>query len=425
MASYNINTKNRTNIATVPIDYANGYTRLQSALDKTLFDKYKPLTMAEIDLVALARNCRELRRLTAPSAKIMAVVKANGYGHGTSETARVSLNNGAEYLAVASISEAFDLRKAGIMAPILLFGHSLPSYVEYMIRNEIRPSINTFASAEMLSMEGNHLKKRVKVHVKVDTGLGRLGIVCDGLILPDSSRSSRKEAVETILKIASLPNLEIEGIYTHFANADHHDKSYARLQFSMFCDILDDLKKRGCEIRFRHAANSAAIIDMPETHLDIVRPGISLYGLWPSDEVDKSHINLKPVMAVKSTIIQVKEVLAGFKVSYGSTYETTKRTSIATVPIGYADGYSRLLSSRGFMLVHGQRAPIIGRVCMDMTLIDVGHIPNVNIEDEVVVLGKQGNEEVTADEIARIASTINYEIVSAITARVPRIYKEN
>jgi alanine racemase len=383
-----------------------------------------PLTLAEIDLAALAHNCRELRHLTSPSAKIMAVLKANGYGHGASEAAKASLNNGAEYLAVAEISEAFDLRETGITAPILLLGYSRPCNVEYMVRNEIRPSVSTFTSAEMISMEGTRLNKKVKIHIKVDTGMGRLGIVCDELVLPDSSKACRREVVGTILKIASLPGLDIEGIYTHFANSDRADKSHARRQFAMFTDILDDLKKHGCEIRFRHAANSAAVIDMPETHLDIVRPGILLYGLWPSDEVDKSRIDLKPVMTIKSAVIQVKQVPAGFKVSYGSTYETTKRTSIATVPIGYADGYSRSLSSRGFMLVHGQRAPIIGRVCMDMALIDVTHIPDVSIEDEVMVLGKQGNEEVTADEIARLANTINYEIVSTVTARVPRIYKK-
>jgi alanine racemase len=388
-------------------------------------DKFKPLTVAGINLAALAHNCRALRRLLAPSTKLMAVVKANGYGHGSIESARVSLNNGAEYLAVARISEAVELRKAGITAPVLLFGYSHPSYLDYMLREEIIPSIHAFRSAEMLSIEGIRLKKRVKVHVKVDTGMGRLGIGCDGLVLPDSSKDSRKEAVETILKIASLTNLDIEGVYTHFANADCIDKSHAHLQFSMFGDILDDLKKHGCDIRFRHVANSAAIIDMPETQLDMVRPGISLYGLWPSYEVDKSRIDLKPVMSIKSTIIQVREVTAGFKVGYGSTYETTKRTKIATVPIGYADGYSRLLSSRGFMLVHGQRAPVIGRVSMDLTVIDVSQIPDVNIEDEVVVLGKNGNEEITADEIAGLTYTINYEVVSDIAARVPRIYKED
>jgi alanine racemase len=226
------------------------------------------------------------------------------------------------------------------------------------------------------------------------------------------------------MAIASLPHVAVEGIFTHFANADAADKTHARRQFSRFSALLEALDKAGFHVKYRHAANSAATIELPETHLDLVRPGVSQYGLWPSADVDRNLIDLKPVMSIKSTVIQVKSVGPGFAVSYGSTYRTPRSTRIATVPIGYADGFDRLLSSRGHMLVRGVRAPIIGRVCMDLTMVDVGHIPGVSLEDEVVILGRQGSEEITADEIAERVGTINYEIVSSLTARVAKVYTE-
>jgi alanine racemase len=232
----------------------------------------------------------------------------------------------------------------------------------------------------------------------------------------------RNEAVEEVIQIKRLPGLHLEGVFTHFASSDSADKSYADEQFKRFTTFLDELKRAGIEFDVRHAANSGAIIDMPQTHLDMVRAGISLYGLHPSDEVDRNAVDLKPAMRIKARIVHLKAVPAGFAVSYGMTHRTTRSTVIATVPIGYADGYSRLLSNRGSMLVNGRRAPIVGRVCMDLTMIDVGHISGAALEDEVVILGRQGDEEISADEIAGLLNTINYEVVSSITARVPRIY---
>jgi alanine racemase len=292
-----------------------------------------------------------------------------------------------------------------------------------MINHDIMPAVNTVGSAESLSTVAVRLRKKIKVHVKVDTGMGRLGIVCPDSGFRSAKDGEEKSIIHSILKVASLPGIEVEGIFTHFANADSADKKHVRSQFELFLEVLDRLKAHSLEVPLRHAANSAALIDMPETHLDMVRPGISLYGLWPSTEVHRSRVHLKPVMSIKSMVIQVKEVPSRFKVSYGSTYETEEPTKLATVPIGYADAYSRLLSSKGMMLVRGQRAPIVGRVCMDLVIIDVGCIPGVREGDEVVVLGKQGKAEVTADEIAGLAGTINYEVVSTITARVPRIYR--
>jgi alanine racemase len=383
---------------------------------------YPALTRAEIDLDALAHNYRELRRVTDAAAGIMAVVKADAYGHGAPQVAGIALECGVDFLAVARFDEAIQLRQAGITAPLLLFGHSFPVYVNYLIENNIRASVNTLESARILSKEAERIGKALKVHVKIDTGMGRLGLLSDELAIASTSSDHMGGVLQDILSIGSLPHIEVEGIFTHFANADAMDKTHARVQFARFSTLLESLAKTGFRPKLRHAANSAATIEMPETHLDLVRPGVSQYGLWPSPEVDKSLVDLRPVMSIKSTVIQVKSVGTDFAVSYGSTHHTPRPTRIATVPIGYADGFDRVLSSKGHMLVNGFRAPIVGRVCMDLTMIDVGHIPDVSLEDEVVVLGRQGDQEITADEIAGLVNTINYEIVSSLTSRVAKVY---
>ena len=380
------------------------------------------LTWAEIDLGALAHNYRELRRITASSAVMMAVVKADGYGHGAPQVARVALENGAELLAVARMGEAVRLREAGISAPILLFGHSLPAYVEILASQNIRAALNSLDGARSISAEAVRRKTSIKTHIKVDTGMGRLGLLADEIAIQTDTGEQFNRAVNDILAISALPGIEVEGIFTHFANADSRDKRHAMTQLSRFTRLLETLETHSLRVRYRHAANSAAIIEIPESHLDLVRPGIAQYGLWPSDEVDRQRIHLKPVMSIKSRVIHVKEVGAGFAVSYGSTHVTDRPTRIATIPIGYADGYNRILSSNGHMLVKGVRAPIIGRVCMDLTMIDVGHVPDVSLEDEVVILGSQGDETISADEIAKRVGTINYEIVSSLTSRVPKVY---
>ena len=384
---------------------------------------YPALTRAEVDLGALAHNYGELRRLTAGSAGTMAVVKADGYGHGAAQVARVALKCGAKFLAVARFDEALRLRRDGIEAPILLFGYCMPAYAPYMAKNDIRAAVNSLGAAQRLSTAAEQAGITVKVHVKIDTGMGRLGVLAEALAL-DASAAQSSDTARDVLSITSLPGIDVEGIFTHFANADTKDKTHVRWQFAQFRELVNNLHQQGFQVPYRHAANSAATIELPETHLDLVRPGIAQYGLWPSAEVDKRLIDLKPVMTIKSTVIQVKDVGSDFAVSYGSTYRTPGPSSIATVPIGYADGFDRLLSSTGHMLVKGVRAPIVGRVCMDLTMIDVGHIPDVALEDEVVVLGRQGDEEISADEIAAHVGTINYEIVSSLTSRVTKIYIE-
>jgi len=366
---------------------------------------------AEVDLKAIAHNIIELRRITNRNSRLMAVVKANGYGHGSVEVARCALDNGAELLGVARIDEAVKLRNEEINAPILIFGYTPPLFYEEIIKLDLTQTVYSLRTAESLSSFAVSNKRRIKVHIKIDTGMGRLGI------LPDSGSALRE--VESIV---GLPGLEPEGIFTHFSMADSLDKAFSIRQFEIFMEFINSLRGEGIEFGVKHAANSAGIIDMPETHLDMVRAGIAMYGLYPSGETMNYKASLMPAMTVKSMIIHLKDVPAGFKVSYGATYETKKPTTIATVPVGYADGYSRLLSSRGQMLIRGQRAPIAGRVCMDLTMLDVGNIAGVKQGDEVVILGKQKDAEINADEIASLIGTINYEVVSSLMERVKRVY---
>jgi alanine racemase len=383
------------------------------------------LVWAEVDLEAIAHNVRELRRITDPGADLMAVVKANAYGHGAVEVTRKALENGADSLGVARIEEGIELRKAGVKESILIFGYTPPALAHKLIAFDLTQTVWSYTTAQALSDIAVSSNKQIKVHLKVDTGMGRLGLLPDCRRPPVTEQNLMGNAICEVESISSLAGLELEGVYTHFASADSSDKTYAGKQFEIFVDFLNELRRAGINPPLCHAANSAAIIDMPETHLDMVRAGIAIYGLYPSDEVNKRRIVLKPAMTLKSKIVHLKKVPSGFKVSYGSTYKTQRPTTIASIPVGYADGFNRLLSSRGHMLVRGRRAPIVGRVCMDQTMLDVGHIPGVNLEDEVVIFGKQKDGSITVDEIAASLNTINYEIVSALTARIPIIYQKH
>ena len=382
----------------------------------------KHLVWAEIDLNAYAHNITELKKLTGKGTRFMAVVKADGYGHGAAEIGPVALQSGADYLGVARINEAVKLRRAGIDAPILILGYTPLDMAEMLIRYDLRQAVYSSSAAAALSEIAGRQGKKIAVHIKIDSGMGRLGLLVPDSAVGNWSLGSSPTAVQETLAISRLSGLTVEGLFTHFATADEADKSYANLQLEKFLDFADRLRQEGLELPIKHAANSGALIDMPDSYLDMVRPGIATYGLYPSDEVNHARVALKPVMTLKSRIIHLKKVPAGFNVSYGITYQTDEPTTIATVPIGYADGFNRLLSSRGHMLIHGRKAPIIGRVCMDLTMIDVGSMPDVQIEDEVVVFGQDGNGVITADEIAAKLNTINYEIVTSITARVERVY---
>ena len=382
----------------------------------------KPLIWAEVDLDAIRSNVRELRRLTDPRAKVMAVVKADGYGHGACEVAREALAAGAEWLGVARLHEAVRLRESGLAAPLLVLGYTPPEDAGRLVELDLRQSVYSLAAAQAYAAEARRRGGRVRVHLKVDTGMGRLGLVPAALAGVGGPGPVGDELARTAGTIARLPGLEVEGIFTHFAASDSADKSHTRGQLQLFLEVLERLSRDGLEFAVRHAANSAAVIELPESHLDLVRPGIALYGLRPSDEVDLTRIRLTPAMALKTRIVHLKQVPAGTCVSYGMTHRTPAPTVIATIPTGYADGYRRLLSSRGEMLVGGRRVPVVGRVCMDLTMLDVGAVPSPRVEDEVVIFGRQGDEAITADDLACALGTINYEIVCDLTPRVARVY---
>lgn len=376
-----------------------------------------PLIRAEIDLGAVAHNVRELRRITSAGTQLMIAVKADGYGHGAVQIAQTALQNGADSLAVARVREGLELRKAGIGAPILIFGHTTAYLAETLVAKQLVPTIFSVQNARDLSAAAVSQRATIPIHIKIDTGMGRLGILCDELRV-----RSDGDAIREILEIGRLPGLAVKGLYTHFATADHADKTYTNQQFDRFLALTAALESNGMTLPLLHTANSGAIIDMPQTHLDLVRAGISVYGLYPSQEVTRDRIALRPALELKSTIIHLKHVPAGTKISYGCTYETSAPTTIATIPVGYGDGFNRRLSNNAQVLVHGQRAPLVGRVCMDLSMVDVGHVDDVAVGDEVVLIGRQGDAFIAADEVADSLGTINYEVVTALTQRVSRVY---
>lgn len=377
----------------------------------------EPITYAEIDLQALSRNYRLLRALISPSAGMAAVIKADAYGHGAAEVAEIALKEGASYLVVARLNEALSLREAGIGAPILLLGSALPENAPQAAAADITLSVNGIDDAARLS---SHLNgATVKVHIKVDTGMGRLGLMFN------SVRADAAEAVKIVEAVNAMPGLQVEGLYTHFASADagedHLDS--CRSQFEFFRNLICLLEEKHLRPAICHCANSAATLRFPEMHLDMCRVGIIQYGLWPSDEVSRRLVDVRPVMTLKTRIIHLKEVPAGYPVSYGSTWQSSRPSRIATVAIGYADGYHRSLSNKGYMLLRGKRVPIAGRVCMDLVMLDVTDVPEAAVGDTVTVWGYDGQQLLSADEVAGYAGTIGYELTACLTSRVPRIYK--
>jgi len=376
---------------------------------------------AEVDLGAIAENCRLARRTVPENTRVMAVVKADGYGHGAPETARAALDNGADCLAVARLDEALALRRAGVGADILVFGATSPERVDELLEHDLIQTVFEPDTAIALSREAALRGARLRVHLKVDTGMGRLGLVT---VREGSNRAEpRDEALDQAEAIAVLAGLRLEGIYTHFARADEPDREFTRLQLDRFHRFLNGLRERGIEIPLRHAANSAALLAMPETHLDLVRPGLMLYGLTPLADKSPAELGLSPALTLKTRIAQVKHVGPNFPVSYGSKYTTDGETWVGTLPVGYADGYRRCFSPGAEVLFRGRRAQVAGQVCMDQTVVDLGDTEAPQAGEEVVLLGKEGGEEVSAEELAGICRTISYEIVAALTSRVPRVYR--
>jgi alanine racemase len=366
---------------------------------------------AEINLDNIAHNVREIKRITNKKTEIMGVVKADAYGHGVMETARTLLDNGVTRLAVSMLDEAIQLRQSGFRVPILILSYTDPRRAEEIILNDVTQTVFSMDLAEALSAAAVKLGRSVKIHIKIDTGMTRVGF------MPGYS------AVKNVVNISRLPGIIIEGLFTHFASADEKDKTYTYMQFEQFMSICSELSRIGVHIPIKHVCNSAAIIEFPEMHLDMIRPGIILYGLYPSNDVNKGKISLKPAMMLKADIILVKDVEKGTPISYGGVFITKKDSRIATIPIGYADGYSRVLNGKGMVLVNGEPAPVVGRICMDQCMIDVTDLKSeVKVGDEVVIFGKQGSREIKVEDLASQIGTVNYEVVCIVGKRIPRVY---
>lgn len=360
---------------------------------------------AQVDLSAIEYNVRAVKKKIQGNAKLCAVIKADAYGHGALAVAKTAVESGAEYLAVAILNEALELRNAGFKEPVLILGFTPPEQADLVVDRMITQTVFSYEAAKALSDAAVFQHKEVKVHLKIDTGMGRIGI------LPD-------EAGEIAAKIAALPNLELEGMFSHFATADSMDKTYALEQLARFRRAIEAVEAKRIRVPLKHMANSAAILDLPQSHFDMVRAGVILYGLWPSDDVDKS-VALKPAMQLKAKVAYVKKMPSGQKISYGGAFVTTRDSVIATIPIGYADGYTRMLSGKAIVDIGGKRAPIVGRICMDQCMADVTGVGEVRVGDEVVLFG---SALVPVDEVASLLNTINYEIICMVSNRIPRVY---
>ncbi len=365
-------------------------------------------TLAVVDLDALRWNYRQIRAKVGPGVKILSMVKANAYGHGAPRIAEVLAAEGSDAFGVATAEEGLELREAEIRAPILVVGGAYPEQLELFQKNELTPVVHDAESLARLDDGAHKLGLTLKVHLKVDTGMGRIGFLSSDL-------------TSWLPLLKPLRALEIEGVFSHFSHADNVAGDYTRHQVEVFRHLLEQLRAEGIVPALVHMANSAATITLPDAYFNMVRPGLMLYGVYPSPAM-AGQISLRPALSWKSRVLQLKKVSAGTSISYRRTFITKRESLIATVPVGYADGYSRRFSNLGAMLIHGKRAPVAGTVCMDLTMIDVTDIRGVQQGDEVVLLGRQGNAVISADEMAAWSNTISYEILTSIGTRVPRIY---
>jgi alanine racemase len=366
------------------------------------------VTWAEIDLDAIAHNVQAIKAHVGADTEIIAAVKANAYGHGLLPVARTALDAGAAWLAVHRIQAGVALREAGITAPILLLGHTPRSGVDLVLANDITPTVVDRETAQALSARAD---RPIRIHVKIDTGMSRYGLALE-------------KAMSFMYYLSSLPNLIVEGIFSHFATADAADLTHARGQWRRFTRMIAALEDEGFYVPMPHVCNSAGLVNLPEAHLAAVRPGLLIYGMAPTP-ASAPPFPLRRALTLKSTVIHVRRLAPGSAISYGRTYITPQPMVAALVSLGYGDGYPRLISNRGAVLIHGQRAPIRGRICMDQFVIDVTHIPGVRVGDEVVAIGRQGEGELTPEEVAGWAETINYEITTGLLPQVVRLYRQN
>ena len=369
---------------------------------------------AHIDLDAVIYNAESIHQNIAPDTKIRAVIKTDGYGHGAVEIARELERLDYIYgYGVATVEEGIILRKKGIQKPILILGYVFREHYYDVVKYDIAPAVFTIDMARDLSKAAIVAEKNCKIHFAVDTGMGRIGYQVN------------EESADEMEQISKLPNIIVEGIFTHFSRADETDRTNTELQISRFHSMIEMLEKRGITIPVKHCSNSAGIVEFPEANMDVVRAGIILYGMWPSDEVSKLKVPLKPVMTLISHVAYVKTLEAGRPISYGGTYVTKNDTVVATIPVGYGDGYCRGLSNKGYVLLHGQKAPILGRVCMDQFMVDVTNISDVKVGDKVTLIGKNGDLEITFEEIGELSGRFNYEFACDLGKRIPRVYYKN
>lgn len=373
-----------------------------------------PRVRAEIDLDAILHNMEQMHCLVASATKLMAVLKTDGYGHGAIPIARELEKVDYVYgYAVAAEEEALALRADGVKKPVLILGYTFPEQYETLLQAQITQTIFTLKAARQLSEAAGRLRVTAHIHIKLDTGMGRVGFLV-----------SEKSADE-IAQIAALPHIMIEGMFTHFAKADEADKTSANKQLSQFLHMADMLDARGVHIPLRHCSNSAGILDLPQANLDIVRAGITLYGLHPSEEVHLERMDMRPALSLKSQVVHVKTLPAGYGISYGATYVTSDVRRIATIPVGYGDGYARSLSNQGEVLIRGRRVPICGRVCMDQFMVDVTDIPGVCVGDTVTLIGTDGAEHITLEELGERSGRFNYEFACDLGKRIPRVFYRN
>ena len=367
---------------------------------------------AEVDLDAIWENMVHMKENIAENTKILAVIKTDGYGHGGVPIAKMleQLDFMFGY-AAATYEEAHVLREAGVKKPILILGYTFPYCYEELIREEIRPAVYRRDTVEELAAAAAKVGQKAKVHIKVDTGMGRIGITPD------------EEGLEFVRFLIEHPELEVEGIFTHFAKSDETDKTSANHQLELFQNFIDRIQTElGLTIPVKHCSNSAAILEMPQANMDMVRAGITTYGLYPSEEVSKDIVPLRAAMSLYSHIVYCKTIHAGQSVSYGGLFTATKDTRVATIPVGYGDGYPRSLSGKGYVLIHGKKAPILGRVCMDQFMVDISEIPEAMEGDKVTLLGMDGTERITAEELGELSGRFNYEFVCDLGKRIPRVY---
>ncbi len=369
---------------------------------------------AHVDISAVEHNFASMKRVLRAGTKICAVIKADGYGHGALPIAEKLEGEEYDYIwgfAVATFEEAMKLRTGGIIKPIIILGYVFPYCYEQLSLYDIRPALFRQDMLKQLSEAASKTGRKLKVHLAVDTGMSRIGTSCD------------EDGVDFALKALNTPNVEVEGIFTHFARADEADERPTRLQLEKFTGFVSRIENRsGRRIPIRHCSNSAGIISFPDANMDMVRSGITQYGLWPSREVPRDIVGLKAAMSLISHIVYIKDVPEGTPVSYGGTFATAAGTKIATIPVGYADGYPRSLSNKGYVLIHGRRAPIIGRICMDQFMVDITGMDDVRTGDRVTLLGEDGEERISAEELGELSGRFNYELVCGISPRVPRQY---